>query len=140
MPALNFITIFVRLPCCGDDLFKFPLESNSLCIVKRAFYRGCKTGCLTVREGNGCPLMRVSASEMWCLILRCFWPKRTALLLQPARTLQSVGEAAQSRDCRQQNVKFRPLRAIFRVASANSTNKGHRDSGADCPLRVILLS
>jgi hypothetical protein len=25
------------------------------------------------------------------------------------------------------NVKFRPLRAIFRVASANSTNKGHPD-------------
>jgi hypothetical protein len=26
------------------------------------------------------------------------------------------------------NVEFHPLRAIFRVASANSTNKGHRDT------------
>jgi hypothetical protein len=28
------------------------------------------------------------------------------------------------------NVEIRPLRAIFRVASANSTNKGHRDRRA----------
>jgi hypothetical protein len=28
------------------------------------------------------------------------------------------------------NVEFDALRAIFKVASANSTNKGHRDTGA----------
>ena len=92
-------------PLVNKGLGKPPCRFWSLCwnltIVKRA----CKTGCLTVREGNGCPLMRVSASEMWCLILRCFWPKRTALLLQPARALQSVGEAVESRDWRQQNVQ-----------------------------------
>jgi len=35
--------------------------------VKGALYRGCKAGCLTVGEGNGCLFMRVSASEIWCL-------------------------------------------------------------------------
>jgi len=38
------------------------------------------------------------------------------------------------------NVEFHALRAIFRVASANSTNKGHRDiSSRFFPLETILM-
>ena len=52
--------IFVMLDRVVSDSIRFAF-------VKRAFYRGCKTGCLTVRKGNGCLFMRVSASEIWCL-------------------------------------------------------------------------
>ena len=39
-------------------------DSIRFAFAKRAFYRGCKTGWLTVREGNGCLSMRGSAREV----------------------------------------------------------------------------
>jgi hypothetical protein len=49
-------------------------------------------------------------------------------LLQPAMTLHVSATRSSAEINGTKNVKFPPIRSIFRVASANSTNKGHRDN------------
>jgi hypothetical protein len=38
------------------------------------------------------------------------------------------------------NVEFHAFRAIFRVASANSTNKGHRDMCGKAGIRLVAFT